>query len=64
MKELYQRRLFVHNGSVEQVILQFPEVSKVQFIRVWIPNSIEILKNNSFKDSRKLSPLDLNQIHD
>jgi hypothetical protein len=51
MKELYQRRLFVKDGSIENVILISPEVLDFEIIRVWIPNSITIVKFNSAIDT-------------
>jgi hypothetical protein len=44
MKGFYQRRLFVNDGSIENAILMLPEVPNFEIIRVWIPNSITIMK--------------------
>jgi hypothetical protein len=54
MKAFCQRILFVKDGSIEHVILMFSEVSHFGIIRIWIPNSIAILKFNLFKNCRKL----------
>jgi hypothetical protein len=54
MNPFYQRRLSVRNGSIEGVMLMFPKLCPIESIHVWIPDSIEILEFNLFKNYRKL----------
>jgi hypothetical protein len=54
VKECYEPRLVVQDGSIENMMLMLPQGSHVEVICVWIPNSIEILKLESFSRSRKL----------
>jgi hypothetical protein len=54
MNKFYQRRIYVQGGSIEKLMLMRPKLSPLETIRVWIPDSIGVLKLNSFKDYRKL----------
>jgi hypothetical protein len=54
MNQFYQRRIYVQNGSIEKLTLMLPELSTLETIRVWIPDSIGVLKFHSFKDHEKL----------
>jgi hypothetical protein len=53
MNQFYQRRLYVQNGSIEKLLV-LPKLSPLEIIRAWIPDSIAILKLNSFKDYQNL----------
>jgi hypothetical protein len=48
MKDFCQRRIVVRNGSIEELTEMSAEVRDENAVRVWIPDSISILKSKSF----------------
>jgi hypothetical protein len=53
VNQFYQRRIYVQNGSIEKLLL-LPKLSSLEIILAWIPDSIAILRLNSFKDHQHL----------